>query len=441
MGWDGFGLPAENAAVENGVPPAEWTRKNIATMRQQLQRLGFAYDWRREIATCDSSYYRWEQWLFGRLMERGLVYRAEREVNWDPVDKTVLANEQVIEGKGWRSGAEVERRKLPQWFLRITAYSEELLQSLENMTGWPEAVRLMQRNWIGLSRGVEIDFALADGSGKVITVYTTRPDTIYGVVAIAVSADHELAIAAAEHDPKVMEFIARSRLGPTAANSTATAEKDGVPLGINVIHPLSGEPVQLWAANFVLAGYGTGAVMMVPAHDSRDCAFARKFNLPIRQVVFPGAGEDAAGSTEDAYEGYGVLANSGKFDGLDSEQAFTAIADFLQQKSMGRVKENYRLHDWGVSRQRYWGCPIPVVFDAAGNFYPAADLPVTLPEHLVPRGGGSTLAECDDFVQARQDGQTMRRETDTFDTFVESSWYYARFCCHDNDEAILDDRG
>ena len=445
MGWDGFGLPAENAAIENGVPPSVWTRNNIGTMRTQLQRLGFAYDWQRELATCDESYYRWEQWLFTKLMERDLVYRSSKEVNWDPVDNTVLANEQVIDGKGWRSGATVERRQIPQWFLKITAYSEELLQGLEDMHGWPESVRVMQRNWIGRSQGLEIDFAVAapteNKEGKAVQVYTTRPDTVFGVVAIAVSTQHELARAAAGNNAAVQDFIDSCQKTPTGADAFATLEKDGMPIGAEVIHPLSGAAVPVWVANFVLAGYGTGAVMVVPAHDERDYAFAKRFSLPVRQVVFPDQ-DSAANSDLDTaafYSGYGKLANSGQFDGLSSEAAFTEIAKVLENKSAGRIKVNYRLHDWGVSRQRYWGCPIPVVFDQHGTAA-AADLPVQLPEHLVPQGGSSPLAASEAFMQVVQDGQTMRRESDTFDTFVESSWYYARFCCPDNDEAMLDAR-
>lgn len=440
MGWDGFGLPAENAAVREGVSPAKWTRRNIQLMREQLRRFGFAYDWKREIATCDESYYRWEQWLFAKLMEKGLVYRAECEVNWDPVDQTVLANEQVVDGKGWRSGAAVERRKLPQWFLKITAYAEELLQGLDEMRGWPEAVRTMQRNWIGKSRGVEMDFALADGSGKVARIYTTRPDTAYGVAAIAVSTQHELAAAAAERDPAVRRFIAKCQAVPASAEAVETMAKEGVRLGVDAIHPLSGASVPVLAANFVLAGYGTGAVMVVPAHDERDWDFARSMDLPVLQVVFPENGADEVDVGQAAYTGYGRLANSGRFDGMDFSAAFAAIAKELERKSLGRVKVNYRLHDWGVSRQRYWGCPIPVLFAEDGECVAAADLPVRLPEHLVPSGGSSPLAECEDFVRAEQDGRAWRRETDTFDTFVESSWYYARFCCPDNDRDMLDDR-
>ena len=442
MGWDAFGLPAENAAIENRVAPAKWTYQNIDYMRTQLQRLGFAYDWGREIATCRPDYYRWEQWFFTELYRKGLVYKKTAPVNWDPVDQTVLANEQVIDGRGWRSGAVVERKEIPQWFLKITDYSEELLEELDNLDGWPDSVRTMQRNWIGRSEGVEIDFPIAGGPEK-LTVFTTRPDTLFGVSYMAVAFEHPVAVAAAQGRADIAAFVQKYSSAGTSEAELEAMEKEGVPLDLHVTHPLTGEALPVWAANFILMGYGTGAVMGVPGHDLRDWEFATKHDLPIRPVIRPadGAGIDL---DEGAYVQKGILENSGEFDGCTSEQAFAAIADRLEGAGMGRRKVNYRLRDWGISRQRYWGCPIPVITDENGRSapVPAQDLPVVLPENVEFSGVRSPLDGMDDFLYAPhpETGLPSRRETDTFDTFFESSWYFARFCCTDNHEAMLDER-
>ncbi|AHE99200.1 leucine--tRNA ligase [Thioalkalivibrio paradoxus] len=441
MGWDAFGLPAENAAIQNRVAPAAWTRQNIDQMRAQLKRLGFAYDWSREIATCDPEYYRWEQWLFLRLFEKGLVYRKLATVNWDPVDQTVLANEQVIDGRGWRSGAVVERREMPQWFLRITDYADELLDALDGLDGWPDQVRAMQRNWIGRSEGVELDFTVA--GDQRLTVYTTRPDTLMGVSYVALAPEHPLVTARLGDDPELAAFVEDCRNRGVAEADLATMEKRGRALGITARHPLSGEEVPVWVANFVLMEYGTGAVMAVPAHDERDHAFAQQYGLPIRPVIEPLDGSrwdfDAAAFTD-----HGRLVDSGEFSGLDFEQAFSAIAESLEARSLGRRRRNYRLRDWGISRQRYWGCPIPVIHcdDCGVVPVPEADLPVRLPEDVVPDGAGSPLAKMASFHETTcpKCGRAARRETDTFDTFFESSWYYARYCSADNHEAMLDAR-
>ena len=446
MGWDAFGLPAENAAIKNQVPPARWTRENIAHMRAQLRRLGFAYDWRRELATCDPGYYRWEQWFFLRLYEKGLVYKSSSTVNWDPVDQTVLANEQVIDGRGWRSGALVERREIPQWFLKITDYADELLECLDKLPGWPEQVRAMQANWIGRSEGLELDFVLAGGpvaGYDALTVYTTRPDTLHGVTYMAVAAEHPLAVHAAEGRPELGEFLAECRRAHTTEAALETMEKRGMPLGVSVIHPLTGQEVPVWVANFVLMGYGTGAVMAVPGHDKRDWEFATKYQLPIRQVIAPADGGDVDLS-QGAYVEYGVLVNSGELDGKSSAEAFEALADKLAAEGRGRRRVNYRLRDWSVSRQRYWGCPVPMINCPSCGSVPVPDdqLPVRLPEDVTLSGAGSPLKHMDEFVKVDcpQCGGSARRETDTFDTFFESSWYYARYCSADQDEAMLDDR-
>jgi leucyl-tRNA synthetase len=442
MGWDAFGLPAENAAMQNNIPPAKWTRENIAAMRRQLKRLGFSYDWNREFATCDPDYYRWEQWFFTRLLDKDLVYKKTAVVNWDPVDKTVLANEQVIDGRGWRSGALVERREIPQWFLRISAYSEELLAGLDTLDGWPEAVRTMQRNWIGRSEGVEIRFPLQHDPQQSLNVFTTRPDTIMGVTYMAVAAEHPLAKASAAEDQQVAEFVKECQRSGTSEAVLETMEKRGMPLGLEVVNPLSGERLPVWVANFVLMSYGTGAVMSVPGHDQRDWEFARKFDLPIKQVIFPADGSEV-NLGGGAYVDKGILGNSAPFDGLDFDAAFAAIADRLEGEGRGERQVNYRLRDWGISRQRYWGCPIPVI--SCGDHtvaVPEADLPVRLPEDVEFDEGGSPLPKLASFyaVPCPQDGRPARRETDTFDTFMESSWYYARFCCPDSDTAMLDER-
>jgi len=442
FGFDAFGLPAENAAIKNGVPPAAWTHSNIESMCAQLMPLGFAYDWDRRLATCEPSYYRWQQWFFTRLLEKGLVYRKNSIVNWDPVDQTVLANEQVIDGRGWRSGALVEQREIPQWFLKITAYADELLDELKTLEHWPEAVRLMQANWIGRSEGVEIDFKV-EGTDEVLTVFTTRPDTVYGVTFVSVAAQHPLALAAAARDPNVAAFVDEAKRGDVTEATLETMEKRGVPLGIHVIHPLTGERVPVWAANFVLMGYGSGAVMAVPAHDQRDWEFAKAYGLPLKVVV--GSAVDMPGDiSEAAFTEKAVVVNSAEFSGLAFKAAFDGIADKLSALGAGRRRVNYRLRDWSVSRQRYWGCPIPIIYCTNCDAVPVpdADLPVRLPEDLVPDGRGNPLLRLPEFVNVAcpKCGQPARRETDTFDTFVDSSWYYARFASSDCDTAMLDER-
>jgi leucyl-tRNA synthetase len=443
MGWDAFGLPAENAAMQNRVPPARWTRENIDYMRNQLKQLGFGYDWERELATCDPQYYRWEQWFFTRLFEKGLVYKKTAVVNWDPVDQTVLANEQVIDGRGWRSGAPVERREIPQWFLKITAYAEELLAGLDTLDGWPEQVRTMQRNWIGRSEGIEMQFGLA-GRGDTLSIYTTRPDTVMGVTFVAVAPEHPLAHEAAADNPALREFIDSCRNTRVAEADMATLEKRGVDTGLKALHPISGEPVPIWAANFVLMEYGHGAVMAVPAHDQRDYEFARNNGIPVRQVIHPVGDAPAADLSSAAFVDKGVLGDSGEFSGLTSEEAFTAIADWLESAGKGRRQVNYRLRDWGVSRQRYWGCPIPIIHcDGCGAVpVPAADLPVTLPSDVEIDASGSPLKKMATFIETSCPccGGKAERETDTFDTFFESSWYFARYACADQREAMLDER-
>ncbi len=443
MGWDAFGLPAENAAIQNKVPPARWTQENITYMKAQLQRLGFAYDWSREIATCDPGYYRWEQWLFVRLFEKGLVYRANAVVNWDPVDQTVLANEQVIDGRGWRSGALVERREIPQWFLRIINYAEELLAELDHLPGWPDAVKTMQRNWIGKSRGMEVGFSYADGQG-VLKVFTTRPDTLMGVTYVAVAAEHPLAIQAAAADPALAAFIAQCKSGSVAEADLATQEKLGMPTGLYVRHPFTDEPVPVWVANYVLWGYGEGAVMAVPAHDERDFEFAQKYGLPIKPVIRPAEGELSLPLTA-AYTEPGILFESDEFDGLDFDSAFTRMEAVLEAKGLGRARIQYRLRDWGISRQRYWGCPIPIIYCPQCGAVPVPDaqLPVVLPREVSFEGiSGSPLKQMPQFYQTTcpRCQAPAERETDTFDTFLESSWYFARFTCPDNDQAMLDAR-
>jgi leucyl-tRNA synthetase len=435
MGWDAFGLPAENAAIKHGRPPAEWTYANITEMKRQLQRLGFGYDWERELATCAPDYYRWEQWLFAQLVERGLAYRKTATVNWDPVDQTVLANEQVIDGRGWRSGALVEKRDIEQWFLRITDYAQELLDDLDRLPGWPEQVVTMQRNWIGRSRGVQMRFGI-EGSDEALEIFTTRPDTLMGVTYVAVAAEHPLALRAATRDAGLAEFIDECRRGGVSEAELETMDKRGMPLGINALHPVSGEPVPIYAANFVLMGYGTGAVMAVPAHDQRDWEFAERYGIAKRQVIFAADGHDC-GIEQAAYVDKGVLANSAPFDGLSSDAAFDAIAAWLEKHGKGERKVNFRLRDWGVSRQRYWGCPIPIVHTADGGIATAQEFPVTLPEDVTVDGSGSPLKKLPAFYELANGD---RRETDTFDTFVESSWYYARYCCPDADHAMLDER-
>jgi leucyl-tRNA synthetase len=442
MGWDAFGLPAENAAIQNRVAPAKWTRENIAYMRAQLKRLGFGYDWSREIATCDPDYYRWEQWLFTRLVRKGLAYRRTAPVNWCPRDQTVLANEQVVDGCCWRCDTPVERREISQWFLKITDYAEELLNGLDTLDGWPEQVRTMQRNWIGRSQGVELEFGL-EGRDDRLTVYTTRPDTLFGVSYVAVAAEHPLAREAAAGRPELQEFIEECIRGAVAEQALETMEKRGMALGISAIHPITGERVPVWAANFVLMGYGSGAVMAVPAHDQRDWEFAQAYGLPLRQVIAPADGSPVD-LTREAFTERGVLIDSGEFTGLTSAQAFDAIAEWIEARGRGRRTVNYRLRDWGVSRQRYWGAPIPIIkCPACGDVpVPDEDLPVVLPEEVEFDGVGSPIKKMPEFFRVKCPccGGDAERETDTFDTFMESSWYYARYACRDNAQAMLDGR-
>ena len=442
MGWDAFGMPAENAAIQRGIPPAKWTYNNIDDMREQMKRLGYAYDWTREVTTCRPEYYRWEQWLFTRMFRKGLVYRKNAVVNWDPVDQTVLANEQVIDGRGWRSDALVERREIPQWFMKITAYADELLAELDHMPGWPEPVKTMQRNWIGRSEGVELSFDV-DGSDEPLTVYTTRPDTLFGVTYMAVAAEHPLAAKVAAENPVIAAFVEECRKTGAAEATLETMEKKGMPLGIDAIHPLTGDRVPLWVANFVLMSYGTGAVMAVPGHDARDWEFAKKHGLPIAQVIAPADGTDID-VDEAVYVDRGVLVNSGRFDGMDYDTAFNAIADHFESTGRGRRTVNYRLRDWGVSRQRYWGAPIPIIYcdDCDAVPVPEGQLPVVLPEDVEFTGVGSPLNDMPSFYETTcpECGRAARRETDTFDTFVESSWYFGRYACPDADTTMLDER-
>jgi len=441
MGWDAFGLPAENAAIKNKVPPAQWTYSNIDYMRDQLKRLGFGYDWDRELATCRPDYYRWEQWLFTRLLKKGMAYKKTAGVNWCPNDQTVLANEQVVEGRCWRCDTVVERREIAQWFMKITDYAEELLNDLDRLEHWPEKVRAMQRNWIGRSEGVHLEFAVAGGAP--LAVYTTRPDTLMGVTYVAVAAEHPLAREAAKHNARLAAFIEECKHNGVAEAEMAVLEKQGMATGIEVSHPLSGESVPVWVANFVLMDYGTGAVMSVPAHDQRDYEFAQKYSLPITQVIFPADGSEASVS-EAAYVEKGVLKNSAEFDGLSSAEAFTAIADKLKKSGKGETQTHYRLRDWGVSRQRYWGTPIPVInCEQCGAVpVPDEDLPVVLPENVdFSDSLDSPIKHMPAFYQTTcpNCGGRAERETDTFDTFFESSWYYARFACPDAD-SMLDAR-
>ncbi len=452
MGWDAFGLPAENAAMAKGVAPATWTWDNIAYMRKQLRSLGFGIDWDREFATCQPEYYRWNQWLFLKLLEKGLVYQKTGTVNWDPLDQTVLANEQVIDGRGWRTGAVVEKREIPMYYMRITAYADELLEALDTLSDWPERVCLMQANWIGRSEGVEIAFAYADsaraaaGTDGVLKVFTTRADTLLGATYCAVAAEHPLATAAARNNPQLAAFINECKSGSVMEADLATAEKRGMPTGLHVIHPLSGAQLEVWVANYVLMGYGEGAVMAVPAHDERDFEFATKYALPIRCVIRSTTGvyTDTTAPWQPAYAEHGITANSGVFDNLEFQPAVDAIAAALQKQGLGKKRVQFRLRDWGISRQRYWGTPIPIIHCATcGDVpVPADQLPVVLPEDCVPDGSGNPLNKRADFVNCScpKCGQPARRETDTMDTFVDSSWYFLRFACADNATAMVDER-
>jgi leucyl-tRNA synthetase len=441
MGWDAFGMPAENAAIKNNVPPAVWTYQNIDYMRSQLKLLGFGYDWQRELATCKPEYYRWEQWLFTRLMDKGIAYRKTAPVNWCPVDQTVLANEQVIDGRCWRCDTEVERREIAQWFLKITDYADELLADLETVD-WPEQVKTMQRNWIGRSEGMEVEFEVP--GQESLMVYTTRPDTLYGATFMAIAAEHPLALAAAAGNPQIAEFVESCRKTHTSEAALEKMEKRGIALGIDAINPVNGEAIPIWIANFVLMGYGTGAIMSVPGHDQRDWEFARKYGIEIRQVVEPLDGSFVDLDTEAYVTKEGRSCNSDILDGLEFDAAFDAIADRLAASGKGTRQVNYRLRDWGVSRQRYWGAPIPVIHCAACGLLPVpeADLPVVLPENVEFDGIGSPIKRMDSFRQVNcpQCGAAAERETDTFDTFMESSWYQERFTCPDQAEAMLDAR-
>ncbi|HJS92084.1 MAG TPA: leucine--tRNA ligase [Steroidobacteraceae bacterium] len=452
MGWDAFGLPAENAAMSNGVPPARWTRQNIAYMRAQMKSLGFGIDWSRELATCDPSYYRWNQWMFLRMLEKGIAYRRTGVVNWDPVDQTVLANEQVIEGRGWRTGAPVEKREIPTYYLNITRYADELLGELERLPGWPERVRLMQENWIGRSEGCEISFPYAADTRAAMSaegalkVFTTRADTLFGVTFMAIAAEHPVALAAAASNLPLAAFIEECRRGSVMEADVATQEKKGMRTGLHVLHPFTGKPLEVWVANYVLMGYGEGAVMGVPGHDERDYEFALKNGLPIVMVVRSksGAYEDVRERWLPAYSEYGITVNSGEFSGLEFQAAVDAIAASLDKRGLGRKRVQYRLRDWGISRQRYWGCPIPLIHCESCGEVPVPDeqLPVLLPEDLVPDGSGNPLARSPAFYQCNcpSCGRPARRETDTMDTFVDSSWYYMRYTCPDQDGAMIDER-
>ncbi len=441
MGWDAFGLPAENAALQRNTAPAAWTYSNTDHMRSQLKQLGFGFDWSRELTTCKPEYYKWEQWFFTRLYEKGLVYKRMATVNWDPVDHTVLANEQVIDGRGWRSGALVERKEIPQWFIKITAYAEELLGDLDKLPNWPEQVKTMQRNWIGKSRGLEMHFDLAAPVGEHtgFDIYTTRPDTIMGVTYVSLAAEHPISKLLAEKNPALAQFIAECKVQSVAEADMATMEKRGIDTGIKALHPITGEPVSVWIANYVLMDYGSGAVMAVPAHDQRDYEFAQKYNLGITQVIAPQNGE-AIDLAKAAFTEKGVLVNSGEYDGLDFNAAFDAIASTLEMANKGQVKTNYRLRDWGVSRQRYWGAPIPMfnLPDGGEIPVPAHKLPVLLPEDVVMNGVHSPIKADPEWRKAELDGQAVERETDTFDTFMESSWYYARYTCPNFEGGMLD---
>ena len=442
MGWDAFGLPAEGAAIKNNMAPAQWTRDNIEYMKHQFNLLGFGYDWNRELTTCDPNYYRWEQWMFSRLYAKGLAYRDKAIVNWDPEENTVLANEQVIDGRGWRSGASIERREMPQWFLRITDYCEELLSDLDDLD-WPEPVKIMQRNWIGRSEGVEIVFEVVDSSQQ-LTVYTTRPDTLFGATYMALAPEHPLIQPLAEKNKEIQAFLDKVKLQAVSEEALEKMEKVGIPLGLEAINPINGNKIPIWAANFILMSYGTGATMSVPAHDQRDYDFAKKYKLPIQPVIVPNKPGLEHDFNESAFTQLGTLINSNKFDGMDSEEAIEAIGSELEQQEKGKKVINYRLRDWLISRQRYWGAPIPMLTDENGDIFPERDenLPVELPENVSFSGVQSPIKSMKEFIESVDpiSNEIYQRETDTFDTFMESSWYYARFCCPDNHEKMLDER-
>ncbi|MBK4999798.1 leucine--tRNA ligase [Pseudomonas sp. S31] len=445
MGWDAFGMPAENAAMKNNVAPAKWTYENIDYMKTQLKSLGLAIDWAREVTTCKPDYYRWEQWLFTRLFEKGIIYRKNGTVNWDPADQTVLANEQVIDGRGWRSGALIEKREIPMYYFRITDYADELLESLDELPGWPEQVKTMQRNWIGKSRGMEVQFPFDQasiGHEGTLKVFTTRPDTLMGATYVAVAAEHPLATQAAQGNPALQAFIDECKSGSVAEADMATQEKKGMPTSLFVQHPLTGEKLPVWVANYVLMHYGDGAVMAVPAHDERDFEFAHKYNLPVKAVVRTSAGDEVGSEWQAAYGEHGQLINSAEFDGLDFAGAFDAIEAALIRKELGKSRTQFRLRDWGISRQRYWGCPIPIIHCPSCGDVPVPEdqLPVTLPENVVPDGAGSPLARMPEFYACTcpKCGTAAKRETDTMDTFVESSWYFARYASPNYEGGMVD---
>lgn len=437
MGWDAFGLPAENAAIKHETAPAKWTYENIEHMKTQLKQLGLGVDWNREIATCKPEYYKWEQWLFTELFKKGLIYKKTSTVNWDPVDGTVLANEQVIDGRGWRSGALVEKREIPQYFMKITAYAEELLNDLDTLDGWPEQVKTMQRNWIGKSFGCEVEFPIVGQTGN-LKVYTTRPDTLMGATYVAVAAEHPLATQAAQNKPAMADFIAECKRGSVAEADVATAEKKGMATGLFVTHPLNGEKLPVWVANYVLASYGEGAVMAVPAHDERDFEFANKYGLAIKAVIQK-TDDDTLPMTD-----HGILFNSSTFNGLNFDQASNAISAALSADNLGKKRTQYRLRDWGISRQRYWGCPIPIVHCACCGEVPVPveQLPVALPEDVIMDGVGSPIKKDASFYETTCPtcGGKSTRETDTLDTFFESSWYFARYASFDSHIAMVDER-
>ena len=440
MGWDAFGLPAEGAAIKNNMAPSKWTRQNIEYMKYQLKMLGFGYDWSRELATCDPDYYKWEQWMFTRLFEKGIAYRSDAIVNWDPVENTVLANEQVIDGKGWRSGATIERRNMPQWFLRITDYCEELLEGLDDLD-WPEQVKVMQRNWIGRSEGYEIDFEIPH-LDTAISVYTTRTDTLFGATYLALAPEHPIVQEIASLDNNVQQFLEDTKSQAVSEEALEKMEKKGVPLGFNAINPINGEEIPVWTANFVLMTYGTGSIMSVPAHDQRDHDFAKKYDLDIQPVIRSNDKDSNHDFNKEAYIEEGILFNSGNYDGVSSAQAKDQIGELLTDKNAAKKVINYRLRDWLISRQRYWGAPIPVLTNEHGDLVSESDenLPVSLPEEVEFDGVHSPLKTMSDFYEVNDRDIPLVRETDTFDTFMESSWYYARFCSSDSDKAMLDDR-
>ncbi len=442
MGWDAFGLPAENAALQNKSAPAAWTYSNIDYMKHQLKQLGLAIDWKREIATCRPEYYKWEQWLFTELFKKKLIYKKISTVNWDPVDQTVLANEQVIDGKGWRSGAVIEKKEIPQYFMKITEYADELLRDLDGLEGWPEQVKTMQRNWIGKSYGCEIEFSIKDHADHV-KIYTTRPDTLLGVTYLAIAAEHPLASLIKKNNPTIEAFINECSRGSAAEADLATAEKIGIDSGLRAIHPITQKEVPIWIANYVLISYGSGAVMAVPAHDERDFHFAKKYNLNIEQVIEP-IDAKTMNLEEGAYTDYGRLINSGEFNGLEFQEAFDAIVNKLTSLHKGKKTTQFRLRDWGISRQRYWGCPIPIIkCHSCGEVpVPEKDLPVVLPESIVMHGVGSPIKQDESFYKTTcpSCGKPAERETDTMDTFVESSWYFARYPSYNNQNAMVDER-